>query len=247
MEYALSVLKLADLEKRQNHRESAETLYARAAQILAGRPEAAPALIGLGKLALGVKEWDQAYDYFRQAQAADKAQAGSALMWMAVARERQGKPDEAETLYGSALAVMDPNSADAAPATRLYASLLRAKGSSADLEALDERARALGKRVKTEPVPAGVYRMGAGIASPTVAQKSEPQYTEEARAAKLQGPVLLTIEIAPDGRAHNIQVRQSLGLGLDETAADAVSQWVFKPDGVPVTVLANVEVNFRLL
>jgi protein TonB len=39
-------------------------------------------------------------------------------------------------------------------------------------------------------------------------------------------------------------------MGLDEKAIDAVSQWKFKPgtkDGAPVTVIANIEVNFRLL
>ena len=38
--------------------------------------------------------------------------------------------------------------------------------------------------------------------------------------------------------------------GLDEKAMEAVRKWRFKPgykDGKPVSVLANVEVNFRLL
>jgi len=43
---------------------------------------------------------------------------------------------------------------------------------------------------------------------------------------------------------------KSLGFGLDEKAAEAVSQWQFKPGtrgGAPVPVEATVEVNFRLL
>jgi outer membrane biosynthesis protein TonB len=39
-------------------------------------------------------------------------------------------------------------------------------------------------------------------------------------------------------------------MGLDEKAIEAVQQWRFKPgykDGRPVPVMANVEVNFRLL
>ena len=53
-----------------------------------------------------------------------------------------------------------------------------------------------------------------------------------------------------DGLAHNIQVKRGLGLGLDEQAVLAVSQWKFRPgakDGQPVTVAANIEVNFRLM
>jgi len=45
-------------------------------------------------------------------------------------------------------------------------------------------------------------------------------------------------------------VFHSLGLGLDQKAVDAVSQWRFKPgrkDGKPVPVIATIEVNFRLL
>jgi outer membrane biosynthesis protein TonB len=37
---------------------------------------------------------------------------------------------------------------------------------------------------------------------------------------------------------------------LDEQAVKAISQWKFRPgtkDGQPVTVMATIEVNFRLL
>jgi protein TonB len=41
-----------------------------------------------------------------------------------------------------------------------------------------------------------------------------------------------------------------LGLGLDEKAIEAVSQWRFRPgyqDGRPVVTMATVEVSFRLM
>jgi protein TonB len=78
----------------------------------------------------------------------------------------------------------------------------------------------------------------------------DPDYTEEARVAQLAGTVVVTAEIGPDGFAHNPRVLRGLGLGLDENAIDAISQWQFKPgakDGQPVTVAATIEVNFRLL
>ena len=96
----------------------------------------------------------------------------------------------------------------------------------------------------------GVYRVGGGVTAPVLLYKKEPEYSEEARKAKYQGTVLLYIEVDSSGKATNIRVQKSLGLGLDEKAMEAVKQWKFKPgykDGKPVTVAATIEVNFRLL
>jgi TonB family protein len=99
-------------------------------------------------------------------------------------------------------------------------------------------------------VGGGIFRVGGGVTAPALVFKKEPEYSEEARKAKYQGTVLLYVEIDPSGRATNIRVQRSLGLGLDEKAIEAVRQWKFKPgykDGKPVTVAATIEVNFRLL
>ncbi len=96
----------------------------------------------------------------------------------------------------------------------------------------------------------GVYRVGGGVSAPLLVYKKEPEYSEEARKAKYQGTVTLYVEVDPSGKAVNIRVLHSLGLGLDEKAMEAVKQWKFKPgmkDGKPVTVAASIEVNFRLL
>lgn len=99
--------------------------------------------------------------------------------------------------------------------------------------------------------PPGVFRVGlAGVTAPTLISKVEPTYTQEARAAKINGTVLLYIEVDPEGVPQNMRVLRSLEPGLDENAIYAVSQWRFRPgmkDGVPITVAAQVEVNFRLL
>ena len=52
----------------------------------------------------------------------------------------------------------------------------------------------------------------------------EPQYTEEARKAQLEGTVALYVEVAPYGAAENIRVLRRLGMGLDEKAVEAVRQ-----------------------
>jgi len=93
-----------------------------------------------------------------------------------------------------------------------------------------------------------VYKVGGGVFAPTLIYKVEPEYTEEARQAELQGTVLLYAQIGPDGKAINMKVLRGIGLGLDEKAMEAVTRWQFKPGmkgGQPVTVEAQIEVNFR--
>jgi len=95
----------------------------------------------------------------------------------------------------------------------------------------------------------GVFRVGGGVSAPKELYAPEPEYSEEARKAKYQGVVVLYVEVGPDGRTHNIKIVRSLGLGLDEKAMQAVSDWKFEPamkDGRPVTVGVNIEVTFHL-
>ena len=94
-----------------------------------------------------------------------------------------------------------------------------------------------------------VYKMGDGITQPKLLSKVEPQYTQEAKDAAIEGAVVLKVEITPAGNAENIVVTKSLDAGLDANAVTAVSNWRFQPgtkDGGPVTVAAVIEVNFHL-
>lgn len=80
--------------------------------------------------------------------------------------------------------------------------------------------------------------------------KVEPAYTEEARKAKIDGSVLLSLVIGADGLAHDISILKSLDSGLDRSAAEALQLWHFAPGtlkGEPVAVRATIEVNFKLL
>jgi TonB family protein len=86
--------------------------------------------------------------------------------------------------------------------------------------------------------------------APILVFRQEPEYSEEARAAKLQGTVLVSLVVGEDGQPRNVRVRKSLGLGLDENAVEAVSRWRFRAgtkDGQPVAVESSIEVDFRLL
>ncbi len=95
----------------------------------------------------------------------------------------------------------------------------------------------------------GVYHVGGGVTAPHLIYGPEPEFSEEARKAKYQGTVVLQVVVGTDGRTHNIRVAQSLGMGLDEKAIEAIREWKFEPsrkDGVPVAVRVDIEIDFHL-
>jgi TonB family protein len=98
------------------------------------------------------------------------------------------------------------------------------------------------------PTPDGPIRVGGRIQAPTKIKDVKPAYPEEARAARLQGIVILEIVIAADGQVVDARVLRSIP-GLDEAALDAVKQWRFTPtllNGVPVAIVMSATINFTL-
>ena len=113
-------------------------------------------------------------------------------------------------------------------------------------------ATAMAHAAPPAPIPMVVHDASEeeGMTTPKVLQKTDPEYTIAARDAKIEGAVVVRLEVHPDGRAHNMRILRSVDPGLDRKALDAISQWVFAPatkDGEPVAVEATIEVNFRLL
>ena len=85
---------------------------------------------------------------------------------------------------------------------------------------------------------------------PILIHKTEPQYTKEARDARLEGTVELSTMIGVDGVPSEIKVIRGLGMGLDAKAIECLQQWRFKPatsHSEPVSTKATVQINFRLL
>jgi TonB family protein len=94
-----------------------------------------------------------------------------------------------------------------------------------------------------------VYKPGPGVSAPIVIKEVKPQYTAEARKAKIQGTVTLECVVKTDGTIGDVEVTTSLDAGLDQEAIKAVKQWRFKPgtkDGKPVPVLITLEMTFTL-
>jgi periplasmic protein TonB len=100
------------------------------------------------------------------------------------------------------------------------------------------------------PGDSGIYPAGKqGVTVPQLVYSPEPSFSDEARKAKQQGVVRLLLVVGKDGRPSNIRVGQSLGMGLDEKAIEAVTRWRFRPatlNGQPVATQIAVEVDFHL-
>jgi len=96
----------------------------------------------------------------------------------------------------------------------------------------------------------GPFVVGNGVRAPVVVTQPLPAYTAEARAAGVEGIVLIQAIVRKDGTVDSFKILKGLGYGLDESAINTIAtRWRFKPgtyDGNDVDVQANIEVSFRL-
>jgi TonB family protein len=79
--------------------------------------------------------------------------------------------------------------------------------------------------------------------------RPEPQYAEEARAARVSGTVVLKVVLSSSGKVTGIETLKSLPRGLTEKAMEAARQLVFLPaikDGQFVSQTVQVEYNFSV-
>ena len=99
----------------------------------------------------------------------------------------------------------------------LFAALFLIVGSAA-------KAQQPGSDTPKEEIP----RAGLdGVTMPKCRHCPKLNYTQEARQKKCEGVVVLMVVVTREGNPADIQVKKSLGLGLDEKAIEAVRQWTF--------------------
>jgi len=88
--------------------------------------------------------------------------------------------------------------------------------------------------------------------APVILRRVAPIYPEALRRSRMQGVVVLQIEILVDGSIGAIEVFRSLMPGpggFDEAAIEAVRQWQFQPamsGGQPVACWITQPINFTL-
>ena len=93
------------------------------------------------------------------------------------------------------------------------------------------------------------YRAGAELEIPRLLHKVEPEYTKEARAARLEGTTMLSVVISSNGIPGEIKVIKSLDHGLDQKAVEAARKWRFQPvlkNGKTIDQKATIKMSFRI-
>ena len=100
-----------------------------------------------------------------------------------------------------------------------------------------------------EPATTFPRYITGNVTEPELIGGPEPQYTVIARAARIQGVVILQATISERGDVSDIKVLKGLSYGLTEAAVAAAKQWKYKPatlDGMPVAVYHTLTVSFGL-
>jgi len=88
----------------------------------------------------------------------------------------------------------------------------------------------------------------ASSSSSRLIHRVEPQYPLEAKAKRIQGSVVLDVQVQGEGAVGNIDVIQGDPL-LSEAAVQAVRQWKYQPyfvDGRPVESQTRITIKFTL-
>jgi protein TonB len=110
----------------------------------------------------------------------------------------------------------------------------------------------VGKTVVVQPPdpprPAGPVRVADLPVTPRKIGDVRPVYPEFARAARLEGTVIMEAVLDTTGRVTQLRVIKSAPM-FDQAALDAVRQWQYTPSlygGRPVSVLMTITVRFTL-
>lgn len=95
-----------------------------------------------------------------------------------------------------------------------------------------------------------IYHVGKDdTKAPRATYAPEPEFSDQARRAKFQGVVYLSIVVDKTGNISRIRLEKALGMGLDENAMQGVKKWRFNPathNGQPAAVEMTIEVAFNL-
>jgi TonB family protein len=94
------------------------------------------------------------------------------------------------------------------------------------------------------------YDKDRGMIEPTLVQRVDPKYPEEARVEKVEGVVVLDAVVDTEGKVTETTPVKDPDARLTKAATEAVLQWRFEPardaKGKPIAVVYTVTVAFKL-
>jgi TonB family protein len=88
-----------------------------------------------------------------------------------------------------------------------------------------------------------------GVTMPRCVRMPNPSYTDDARAAKYSGTILVDGYISANGEGQVLRILKGAPYGLNDSTREMISTWKCSPaqlDGKPVAVTVPFEVSFRL-
>jgi TonB family protein len=89
----------------------------------------------------------------------------------------------------------------------------------------------------------------AKLDPPEILSKPNPIYTLEAKAARIEGEVLIKVNLRSNGEVQILGILKGLGHGLDEAAEKAAAQIRFRPAskaGISVDYTTTLRIIFQL-
>ncbi|MEM7352366.1 MAG: TonB family protein [Acidobacteriota bacterium] len=118
-----------------------------------------------------------------------------------------------------------------------------------DLPEVDTDFIAIPDAPPAPPMPDGPVFVSGDITRPARVHAPQPQYTEVARRARIQGTVIMRAVIDPHGNVTELELLKGLPMGLSDASIETAKQWKFKPAtlrGKPISVYWTLTVHFKL-
>lgn len=123
------------------------------------------------------------------------------------------------------------------------------RGLVMQVKGAEEQPQADSSSRMAQPFAPDRIRVKGEVAEDNLIRKVQPVYPAAAKAAHVQGTVLLQMVILKDGTPGEITVTSSPSNDLSQSSIEAVRQWRYRPillNGQPVEVVTQVIVNYTL-
>lgn len=94
----------------------------------------------------------------------------------------------------------------------------------------------------------GVMRLAPAALSALATRKTSPRYPAAATSARIEGVVIIEVEVDESGRVTSARAVSGNGV-LRPAAIEAAKNWLFRPtvvEGMPAKVIGTLSFNFRL-